>query len=141
MPHLDGITPLYLVILKLFVKSGTDGTGTPPVSLFTGHTLPCCGHSSQGHGTKHSLGTWYVYVLDKPACILVRSYKNTFCLFLIIRKCGCNSLLSIHETNEFIIFIIVPVCMLVHPRLCGPTLLKAIFYSNTTTLGCVYQQA
>jgi hypothetical protein len=42
---------------------------------------------------------------------------------------------------NFEVFTIVPVCMLVHPRLCRPTLFKAIFYSNTTTLGCVYQQA
>jgi len=47
MPHWDGITPL---ILKLSVKSWKDSTGTPSVSLFTGHTLPCCGHTLQGHG-------------------------------------------------------------------------------------------
>jgi hypothetical protein len=28
-----------------------------------------------------SICTWYIYALDKPASILVRSYRNTLCLF------------------------------------------------------------
>jgi hypothetical protein len=84
-----------LVILELFIKSGKDGTETPAVSLFTRHTLPCCGHSSHGQGTKHSICTWYRYALAKPASILALSYKNTLCLFFIITKCGCSSLLPI----------------------------------------------
>jgi hypothetical protein len=42
---------------------------------------PMCGHTSQGHGTTHSICAWYSYTLTKPASILVPSYKNTLCLF------------------------------------------------------------
>jgi hypothetical protein len=61
------------VNFKFEPKKEKERTGTPPVSLFTGHTLPCCGHSSQEHGTKQSTRTWYNYALAKPTSILVLS--------------------------------------------------------------------
>jgi len=81
---------------------------TPCFTIHTAHP-PMLWHSLQGHGTKHSICIWYNYALAKPASILVLSYKNTLCLFLIITKCGCSSLLPIHKTNEFIIFQLVSI--------------------------------
>jgi hypothetical protein len=57
-----------------------DGTGTAPISLFTGHTLPCCGHPSQGHGTKHSTHTWYNYALAKPGIYIGTKLQKTLCV-------------------------------------------------------------
>ncbi len=68
---------------------------TPCFTIHRAHPSLLC-HSSQGHGTKHSICTWYNYALAKSASILVLSYKNILCLFLIITKGGCNSLLPIH---------------------------------------------
>jgi hypothetical protein len=70
------------VNFKFQPVKGKDGTETPPVSLSTGHTLPCYGHPSQGHGTKHSTRTWYNYALAKPTSILVLSYKKHFVFVL-----------------------------------------------------------
>ncbi len=54
---------------------------TPCFTIHRAHTLPCGGHSSQGHGTKHSISTLHNFALAKPASILVLSYQNTLCLF------------------------------------------------------------
>jgi len=75
-----------LVILELFIKSGKDSTGTPPVSLFTQGTashavVPHRSAMGPSIGPKHSICTWYRYALAKPASILALSYKNTVFVF------------------------------------------------------------